>query len=66
MVHQEWPRDVVGHLGDDINPWGVAMFRALQTVEPRSASEQTAYDKWFDQVSDREAARSDRTHGAEG
>ena len=33
---------------------------------PRSASEQTAYAKWFDQRSDREDGRADRIHGAEG
>ena len=66
VVHQEWPRMVSGTLGDVINPWGVAMFRTLGTSEPRTASEQTAYDKWFDQRSDREDARADRTHGAEG
>src|SRR5213079_349535 len=38
----------------------------LRTVEPRSASEQAAYAKWLDQRSDREHARADRTHGAEG
>ena len=42
------------------------MFRTLRTVDPRSAAEQTAYSKWFDEVSDRENARADRTHGAEG
>ena len=33
---------------------------------PRTAREQTAYDKWFDQTSDREQARLDRVHGAAG
>src|SRR3954463_1082912 len=33
---------------------------------PRRASEQTAYDKWIDQRSDREQARNDRIHGAVG
>jgi hypothetical protein len=42
------------------------MFRTLMTVEPKSASEQAAYGKWFDQRSDREDARADRVHGAEG
>ena len=42
------------------------MFRTLKTVEPRSVAEQTAYSKWFDQRSNREDARADRTHGAEG
>jgi hypothetical protein len=55
-----------GTLGDTLNPWGVATFRTLTTVEPRSASEQAAFAKWLDQRSDREAARADRIHGAEG
>ena len=55
-----------GTLGDAVNPWGIAMFRSIRMAEPRLASEQTAYDKWFDERSDREDARSDRTHGAAG
>ena len=51
---------------ESYNPWSVAMFRTLRTVEPRSASEQAAYGKWLDQRTDRESARADRTHGAEG
>jgi hypothetical protein len=66
VVHQEWPRMRSGTLGDTLNPWGVATFRTLTTVEPRSASEQAAFAKWLDQRSDREAARADRIHGAEG
>ena len=42
------------------------MFRITKTVEPRSASEQAAYAKWLDERTDREDARADRTHGAEG
>jgi hypothetical protein len=55
-----------GTLGNVGNPWGIAMFRSIKTVEPRTASEQAAYAKWFDQRSERESARADRTHGAEG
>jgi hypothetical protein len=66
VIHREWPLMQSGTLGDAVNPWGVATFRTLKTVEPRSASEQAAYAKWLDQRSDREAARADRTHGAEG
>jgi hypothetical protein len=66
VIHQEWPKMESGTLGDIVNPWGVATFRILKTVEPRSASEQAAYAKWLDQRSDRENARADRTHGAEG
>jgi hypothetical protein len=66
VVHQEWPRMAAGTLGNGHNPWGIAMFQTLKTVEPRSASEQAAYSKWLDQRTDRESARADRTHGAEG
>jgi hypothetical protein len=66
VIHQEWPRLEAGTLGDALNPWGAAMFRTVRTAKPRLASEQTAYDKWFDERSDREDARADRTHGAEG
>ena len=66
VIHQEWPKMEAGSLGDIVNPWGVATFRTLKTVEPKSASEQAAYAKWLDQRSDRETAREDRTHGAEG
>ena len=66
VIHQEWPKMEAGTLGDIVNPWGVATFRTLKTVEPKSASEQAAYAKWLDQRSDRENAREDRTHGAEG
>jgi hypothetical protein len=66
VIHQEWPQMQAGTLGDTVNPWGVATFRTLRTVEPRSASEQAAYAKWLDQRFDRGHARADRTHGAEG
>jgi hypothetical protein len=66
VVHQEWPRMESGSLGDAYNPWGVTMFATLKKTEPRSASEQAAYGKWLDQRTDREEARADRTHGAEG
>jgi Protein of unknown function (DUF4239) len=66
VVHQEWPQLEAGTQGDTINPWGVALFRSLKTAAPTAASEQSAYDKWLDQTSDREQARTDRIHGAEG
>jgi hypothetical protein len=64
VVHQEWPRMQDGTQTDAMNPWGVALFRSLRAVEPRSASEQAAYSKWLDQRLDREAARGARIHGA--
>jgi len=66
VVHQEWPQMESGSLGDAYNPWGVTMFATLKMTEPHSASEQAAYGKWLDQRTDREEARADRTHGAEG
>lgn len=66
VVHQEWPRMRSGTQGGMFNPWGVAMFRTLKVTTPRTAVEQTAYDKWLDRRADREVARNDRIHGAEG
>jgi hypothetical protein len=66
VINQEWPRMQSGTLGNLRNPWSLTMLRTLRTTEPRSASEQTAYAKWFDQRSDRENGRADRVHGAEG
>jgi hypothetical protein len=66
VIHSEWPKMEAGTLGDTVNPWTLAMFRITKTVQPRSASEQAAYGKWLDQRTDREDARSGRTHGAEG
>jgi hypothetical protein len=66
VIHAEWPRMEDGNRGDTINPWAVALFRTVRLTEPRAASEQSAFDKWLDQTSDREEARRDRLHGAEG
>ena len=44
-----------GTLATSRNPWGIAMMQELQKAQPRSPSQQTAYSKWFDQRSDREA-----------
>jgi hypothetical protein len=38
----------------------------LRTVDPQTATEQSAYEKWLDQTSAREEARNDRIHGAVG
>jgi hypothetical protein len=66
VVHEEWPAMEAGTQTDAMNPWGVALFRTLRGVDPRTASEQAAYGKWLDQRLDREAARSARIHGAVG
>jgi Protein of unknown function (DUF4239) len=66
VVEQEWPQMEEGRGGETINPWAVVLFRSVRLVNPVKASEQSAFDKWLDQTSDREEARSDRLHGAEG
>jgi hypothetical protein len=62
----QWDKMEAGTLGEELNPWGVELFRTLRTVEPETATEEAAYGKWLDQTSDREIARSDRIHGAIG
>jgi hypothetical protein len=59
VVGIEWPLLQEGKQAS-FNPWGVPLFRTLQTIEPRTASEQAAYTKWLDQTSEREQARLDR------
>src|SRR4051794_31937351 len=66
VVHEGWPRLQEGNQTDAMKQWGVALFRTLRGIEPRTASEQTAYSKWLDQRLDREAARNARIHGATG
>jgi hypothetical protein len=67
VVGREWPLMEGGSsIGHTINPWAVAMFRSLRATRPGAATEQSAYDKWLDQTSDREEARRDRIHGAAG
>jgi hypothetical protein len=62
----EWPRLEKGTGTPEVNPWGIAMFHTIDGVSPDSATEEAAYGKWLDQTSDREKARLDRLHGAEG
>ena len=62
----QWKQMQAGTLGEQVNPWGAAMFRTLRTVEPQTATEQSAFDEWLGQRSAREAARQDRIHGAVG
>jgi hypothetical protein len=66
VVNEEWPQMRSGDLGDQVNPWGIAMYRTIVTTEPNTNAQGSAYDKWLDQTSDREQARLDRVHGAEG
>ena len=66
VVYEEWPQMEAGTANDAINPWGIALFRSLQTVSLETPAEEAAYGKWLDQTSEREEARRDRLHGAAG
>ncbi len=66
VVGTEWPQMEAGKGPAEVNPWGLRLFQTVQPIEPQTASEQAAYGKWLDQTSDREQARQDRLHGAEG
>jgi hypothetical protein len=66
VIHGEWDRMENSSLGEDINPWGAAMFRTLQPVEISTPVHDAAYGKWLDQTSSREEARQNRIHGATG
>jgi Protein of unknown function (DUF4239) len=66
VVSQEWPEMEAGSRVEQLNPWAVALFRTLKLTQPRTASEQSAYDKWLEQTSTREAARNERLHPADG
>jgi len=66
VVGPQWEKMENGSLGEQLNPWGVELFKTLQTIDPETPSEQAAYAKWLDQTSDREGARNDRIHGVTG
>ena len=65
VVGVEWPLLRSGQK-PAFNPWGVPLFRTLQTVVPKTAVQQAAYSKWLDQTSDREDARLDRVEADSG
>ena len=66
VVHVEWPEAESGSPVDEVNPWGVELFRTIRSFQPRTPVEESAYDKWLDHTAEREAARIDRLHGAVG
>ena len=55
-----------GRSGTRSTPGARKMFHTIKSVDPQSAAEQSAYDRWMDQTSQREQARNDRVHSAEG
>jgi hypothetical protein len=65
VVGVEWPQLQRG-VRPDFNPWGLAMFQALQAVQPVTNAEQDAYAKWLDDRGNREEARLDRVQAGSG
>jgi hypothetical protein len=66
VVGTEWDAVAQGRLQDSINPWGARMFDTVAALEPSTNSEQSAYDRWMQQTSDRQEARNARVHTATG
>jgi len=66
VVHVEWPEAEAGNAVGDVNPWGVELFRTLRLFQPQTPVQESAFDKWLDHTAEREGARIDRVHGAEG
>lgn len=66
VVEREWPAMEGGDLDDEINPWSLALFLSLSDVEPTEPTEESAFDAWLGQTIQRQEARQDRVHGAEG
>jgi hypothetical protein len=66
VIHLEWPRAEAGDAAREVNPWGVELFRTMRAFQPQTPVQESAYDKWLDHTAEREAARNDRLHGAEG
>jgi hypothetical protein len=66
VVHVEWPEAEAGNAVGDVNPWGVELFDTLRLFQPQTSVQESAFDKWLDYTAEREGARIDRLHGAEG
>jgi hypothetical protein len=66
VVGLEWPAMESGTEFVSINPWILALFETVQSVEPVSNSEQSAFDAWLGLRETLDEARRDRLHAAEG
>jgi hypothetical protein len=65
VVAIEWPL-IASDIHPPFNPWSADLLRTLRTIEPRTASEQSAYDTWLSLTSRRLEERRLRLHGGEG
>ena len=59
----EWDQMEAGTQRGEVSLWAVELFDTLHGYEPKSASEQSAYDRWLDQTSTREEARRTASTG---
>ena len=66
VVGTEWDAVARGADQDSINPWGARMFTTVAALQPETSTEQSAYDRWMAQTADRQQARNDRVHTAQG
>ena len=66
IVHSEWDDMEAGRRAGLHQPVGRRDVPHVPDVDPQRPSEQAAYSKWLDQTADREQARNDRLHGADG
>lgn len=67
VAGEEWEAMEEERLGDAApNQWADELLLTLQRVDSESPSEQSAFDRWLDQRTERERARNDRIHGASG
>ena len=66
VVGTEWDAVARGGDQDSINPWGAKMFITVAALQPKTSTEQSAYDRWMAQTADRQQARNDRVHTAQG
>jgi FtsH-binding integral membrane protein len=66
VVGTEWDAVARGADQDSINPWGARMFTTAAALQPETFPEQSAYDRWMAQTADRQQARNDRVHTAQG
>ncbi|MEV7647569.1 hypothetical protein [Arthrobacter sp. NPDC089319] len=66
VIGPQWDALERGQLSESINPWGGQMYLTIKAAHPQSTAEQSAYDRWMDQTGERERARVDRIHAAQG
>jgi hypothetical protein len=66
VIGPQWDALERGQLNESINPWGGEMYLTIKAADPQTPAEQSAYDRWMEQTGERELARLDRIHAAQG